>query len=168
MTSNPYQAPTAHVRDAQAAVPSQHSRSLWLGVLGASVMPVVCVAVPMQLLTSPAAHINVPNFIVIGILGLVVTVPVTVVIGLPFVWLLRWRGWLSAGTVCLVAIAVGAAVGDLLMTTPTGVAIDDDPLPAHFGRGFMLGIGSGLSAGLGMVFGAGIPFSRRRQGRAPA
>lgn len=165
MTSNPYQAPATRVQDVGAAVP--HSRSLWLGVLAASVMPVVCVAIPMGVLTAPAPHFSFSGLLAIVVMGLMLTVPATVMVGLPFVWLLRWRGWLSAGAVCLAAVLVGAVVGGMLMGWPPDLMSDDGPMSGDLGEGLMLGIGSGLSAGLGMVFGAGIPFSRRR-GRAPA
>jgi len=86
---------------------SQHTRPLVYGFIAAGLVPVVLFMGYAQVV-SIATHND--NFIVliIGIFGLVVSIPCAFLLGAPYVLLLRQLGWLYAAPVCLGASAAGA------------------------------------------------------------
>jgi hypothetical protein len=85
----------------------QHTRPLSYGFMACALVPVALMAVYF-LIASIVVGGDAFIFLMVILFGLVVSVPSTILVGVPYVLLLRKLRWLSVVPVCVGAVVIGA------------------------------------------------------------
>ena len=162
MTQYPYKATSATVLDdILSGSSAQHQRPLWIGLTLSVAIPVLIPSIPLlvaSLFTPGTLFIA----LVVGIFALILSTLSTLLIALPLVLLLRKFGHLSAIYVCLAATLVGAAaMGYTTFSLSAFPQLDNTEALKKGLNGLVAGAAFGLTSGLGLSFGSGIPFRRK-------
>jgi hypothetical protein len=144
----------------------QHTRPLSYGFIACALVPVALVALYV-LIGSIVVGRDVFVFLMVILFGLVVSVPSTVIVGVPYVLLLRKLGWLYAVPVCIGAAVMGAlslwALNYHLNYFPAaGEHAHSMAISAASGS-WIPGAAHGLVAGFSICFASGIRWRAPRQ-----